>query len=64
MEVDDPKEKPDLTLAKIAKQDLSTLSLDDLRERIGNMKTEIQRCEALIGSKSDTRAAAEKLFKF
>lgn len=64
MEIDEPKEKPDLVLAKIAKQDLSTLSLDDLRERIANMKVEILRCEALIGSKSDTRAAAEKLFKF
>lgn len=64
MEIDEPKEKPDFILAKIAKQDLSTLSLDDLRERIANMKAEILRCEALIGSKSDTRAAAEKLFKF
>lgn len=64
MELDEPKEKPDLILAKIAKQDLSTLSLDDLRERIANMKAEIARCEALIGAKSDTRAAAEKLFKF
>ena len=64
MEADEPKEKPDLILAKIARQDLSILSLDDLRERIGNMKTDIARCEALIASKSDTRAAAEKLFRF
>lgn len=64
MEIDEPKEKPDMVLAKIAKQDLTTLSLGDLRERIDNMKSEIARCEALIASKSDTRAAAEKLFRF
>lgn len=64
MDIDEPKEKPDLILEKIAKQDLSILSLDDLRERIANMKADIARCEALIGSKSDTRAAADKLFKF
>lgn len=60
---DEPREKPDLLLAKLAKQDLSILSLDDLAERIANMKAEIARCEGLIAAKSSTRAAAEKLFK-
>ena len=60
---DEPREKPDLLLARLARQDLSTLSLGDLGERIDNMKAEIARCEALIASKSDTRAAADKLFK-
>ena len=60
---DEPREKPDLLLAKLAKQDLSTLSLGDLRERLENMRSEIARCEGLIAAKSDTRAAADRLFK-
>lgn len=64
MDPEEPKEKPDLVFAKIAKQDLSTLSIDELRERIANMTAEIARCEVLISAKTNTRDAAEKLFKF
>lgn len=63
MDFDLPTEKPDLTLQKLGTQDLSTLSLSDLAERIAAMKIEIARCESLIAAKSDTRAAAERLFK-
>jgi uncharacterized small protein (DUF1192 family) len=59
-----PKERPDWALAKIGKEDLSTLSADDLRERIQSMTDEIARCEREIEARGNTRSAAEKLFKF
>lgn len=60
---DAPRERPDLTLAFLEKQDLSALSIGDLEDRIASMKAEVLRCEAAIASRSDTRAAAEKIFK-
>ncbi len=56
-------EKPDLSLAFLAKQDLYALSVDDLDERIAALKAEIERCEAAKGDRGSTRDAAEKLFK-
>jgi len=63
MEDDRPKEAPDLTLDKLGKQDLYTMSVADLRARIDALKSEVARCEAAIASRNDTRTAAEKLFK-
>ncbi len=63
MDENAPRERPDFALAFLEKQDLSTLSIGDLEERIGAMNTEITRCKAAIASRSDTRAAAEELFK-
>jgi len=63
MEDDRPREAPDLALEKIGKQDLSTMSVADLNERILALKSEITRCEAAIASRDSTRSAAEKLFK-
>ncbi|HNR77464.1 MAG TPA: DUF1192 domain-containing protein [Parvularculaceae bacterium] len=63
MEDDRPRETPDLTLEKIGKQDLSTMSVGDLQERIASLKAELSRCEAAIASRDSTRSAAEKLFK-
>lgn len=63
MDFDEPQEAPDLTLKLLKKQDLSTLSADDLEERIASLKAEIARCEAALGERGSTRAAAEKLFK-
>ncbi len=57
-------EKPDLTLGYLAKQDLYTLSVGDLEERIEALKTEIARCEEALRNRGDTRSEAEKLFKF
>lgn len=44
-------------------QDLSLLSVGELRERIGQLKEEIARLERDIEAKSDTKAAAEALFR-
>ncbi|MBB5518584.1 DUF1192 domain-containing protein [Amphiplicatus metriothermophilus] len=63
MDFDEPQETPDLTLKSLKKQDLSTLSVDDLEERIASLKAEIARCEAALGARGSTRAAAEKMFK-
>jgi len=63
MDIEEPKPEPDLTLKTIARQDLSTLSVGDLEERIASLKAEIARCEAALGDRGSTRAEAEKLFR-
>ncbi|MFC2953584.1 DUF1192 domain-containing protein [Marinicaulis aureus] len=57
-------EKPDMTLGFLAKQDLYTLSVGDLDERIEALKAEIIRCEKAKADRGDSRSEAEKLFKF
>ncbi|MDB5524609.1 MAG: hypothetical protein JWM58_2372 [Rhizobium sp.] len=43
--------------------DISTLSVDELRARIGLLSDEIGRLEAEITAKSSSRNVAENLFK-
>ena len=64
MEDERPKEAPDLTLEKLGKQDLYTMSIGDLVARIASLKAEVARCETAIASRNNTRSAADKLFKF
>lgn len=56
----EPRKKPSLALAA---QDLSMMSIEDLEERIAEMKAEIERCQAMIVSKQGSRADAESFFK-
>ena len=63
MESELPTPKADLSLDGLIKQDLSDLSVDDLKERIANLRAEITRCEALIEARGSSLAAAESLFK-
>lgn len=44
-------------------QDLATLSVGELRERIEQLQTEIARLEVELATKDTTKAAAEALFK-
>lgn len=44
-------------------QDLSLLSVDELRERIGQLQAEIGRLEGELAAKGSTRQAAEALFR-
>ena len=44
-------------------QDLSLLSIDELNERIGLLKAEIERLEAAVSAKDSTKSAAEALFR-
>lgn len=57
------RELPDLALEKIGKQDLYTLSIGDLKERIASLRAEIARCESALAARDSTKSAAEKLFK-
>ena len=56
-------ERPDFTLQKIGKQDLYTMSIGDLEERIASLKAEIARCEKAIGDRGGAKAAEDRLFK-
>ena len=44
-------------------QDLSLLSVADLRERIAQLRAEIERLEAELKAKGETKTAAEALFR-
>jgi len=44
-------------------QDLSTLSVEELRRTIGVLRDEIVRLEQELRSKDSTKAAAEALFR-
>lgn len=44
-------------------QDISLLSVDELGERIGMLKLEIERIEAELAARDTTKAAAEALFR-
>ena len=60
MEEDDrPKKK----VAHEIGSDLSLLSVEELKARIGLMKEEIARLEADIGNKQAKKAAADSFFK-
>jgi uncharacterized small protein (DUF1192 family) len=45
-------------------QDLSTLSVHELNERIALLKIEIARLEADVAKKQSSKSAAESVFKF
>ena len=44
-------------------EDLTLLSVDELKERVLALKAEIERLEASIRSKEATRSAADTFFK-
>ncbi len=49
--------------ASLPKEDLSLLSLKELRERVALLKAEIERCEAAIEAKEGARSDAESFFR-
>jgi uncharacterized small protein (DUF1192 family) len=57
---DEPRKKP---RPHEIGQDLSLLSTDELSERIGILREEIERLEAELKAKSSTKSAAEALFR-
>lgn len=63
MDIEPVNEKPDLTLAYLAKEDLYNLSVSDLDERIEALKAEVVRCEKTKNDRGATLSEAEKLFK-
>lgn len=60
MEEDQPR--PKKKVHEIG-QDLSMLSVDELKERIETLKAEISRLEASIKAKEASRSAADSVFK-
>ncbi|MGB0478310.1 MAG: DUF1192 family protein [Parvibaculales bacterium] len=59
-EISAPK---DSVLEQLAKQDLSLQGIEELTARIGLLKEEIGRVEAMLESKKGYRNDAEALFK-
>ncbi len=60
------KEEDDRPKKKIAHEigaDLSLISVEELRERIGLLKEEIARLEANIAQKEASKSAADAFFK-
>ena len=55
--------KPDDPLVALGKQDLDPLSIEELKERVELLKSEIARLEAESAKKASGRAAAEGLFR-
>jgi uncharacterized small protein (DUF1192 family) len=47
---------------RVVKRTLDDMSLQDLKERIETLKSEIAACEAMIAKKEATRKAAEAAF--
>ena len=50
-------------MAPLGKQDISSFSIEELTERIAELKAEIDRCETAIRSKQGSRQDAESVFK-
>lgn len=50
-------------LTDVEKEDLSTISADELQERIDRLKAEIVRTEQEMSAKKASKAAADAFFK-
>ncbi len=60
---DEPTPPSDPVLKRLGREDLSTLSVEDLEERIAALEAELTRCRQAVGARGDSRAAAESLFR-
>jgi uncharacterized small protein (DUF1192 family) len=59
----DDEDRPKKKIAHEIGADLTLLSVQELRERIGLLREEIVRLEADIERKEATRSAADQFFK-
>jgi uncharacterized small protein (DUF1192 family) len=55
-------ELPERPKARLTILPLDMLGVDELRDYIAELRTEIARAEAMIGRKQDHRGAAEAVF--
>jgi len=55
--------RPQDPLTQVTKQDLGPLSIDELKQRIETLKSEIGRVETHMADASRHRSAADELFK-
>ena len=63
MDVEDLAPKAATPIKALSAEDLSSLSLDELRERKAQLEAEIARIENMLNSKDKSREAAESVFK-
>lgn len=63
MDFDDLPTKKPSPLTDVEKEDLSTISADELEERVTRLEAEIERTKAEITAKKSSRAAADAFFK-
>ncbi|HBH90902.1 DUF1192 domain-containing protein [Ponticaulis sp.] len=56
----DQEQAPDPKLLR----DLEDMSVEDLQERIAQLKIEIAECEAEIVKKGNAKSAADAMFRF
>ncbi|MFO1098985.1 MAG: DUF1192 domain-containing protein [Xanthobacteraceae bacterium] len=59
----DDDERPKKKIAHEIGQDLALLSVDEITERIGLLRAEIERLEEALRSKRASRSAADQFFK-
>ncbi|WOF74978.1 DUF1192 domain-containing protein [Parvibaculaceae bacterium PLY_AMNH_Bact1] len=58
----EPKRVPD-SLQALAKEDISLLGVDELKERITLLTDEIARSKAMVASKQGSLSEAEAIFR-
>jgi uncharacterized small protein (DUF1192 family) len=63
MDIEDLAPRPDKPLKALAKEDLGTLSIDELGDRIEALKAEIARVEQALIHKKSSLTAADSLFR-
>ena len=63
MDIEDLAPKAAAPIKALLAEDLSSLSLDELEERIELLRGEMARIEAMLESKDESRQAAESAFK-
>lgn len=63
MDFDDAPRKKTGPLTDLEKEDLSTISADELSDRIERLNAEIDRTRKEITAKTASRSAAEAFFK-
>ena len=60
----EPRPARGAPLIALSREDLDGYSVEDLKERIEGLETEIARAKAAIDGKSTQRNAADALFNF
>ncbi len=63
MDFDDLPTKKNTPVTDVEKEDLSTISVEELEERAERLSVEIERTKAEIKAKQGSRSAAEAFFK-
>lgn len=63
MDFDDLPLKKDSPISEVEKEDLSTISVEQLEERVSRLESEIERTKQEIKAKQASRSAAEAFFK-